>query len=254
MELTKSSVVKARVSHSRHVPVENKFTYRIDYLLLDETALNNNGNPYLFSYGRPNFVSLHPRDHSLRGHSTIDEVRKLIHESDIEDIDQILLLTHPRYWGYTFNPVSFWFIFNSPGKLCGVLAEVHNTFGDRHIYLCTGQDRGEIERNSWTTVSKKFHVSPFFDVVGHYSFRFLIEDSRLAVWINYDDGKGGGLKTAIVGNRLPFTDRQIVLALLRRPFGAARTTVLIHWQALRLWLKGIRYHPRPEPPVKSFTK
>jgi len=253
MGVTGPSVVRARVSHVRRRPAENRFVYGLDCLLLDEAMLAEGRGPKLFSFGRPNLVSLHASDHGVAGAGGAAGVRRLAREAGIGGIDRVLLLAHPRYWGYTFNPVSFWFLTGAAGNLRAVLAEVHNTFGDRHGYLCAGPDGADIQRDCWTVSAKRFHVSPFFDIAGEYRFRFLLDESRVSVRIVYDDGAGGGLDTAIAGTRLPFTDRELARALARRPFGAARTTALIHWQALKLWRKGVRYRPRPQPPGESIT-
>ena len=247
------SVVRARVSHTRRLPVENRFAYGMDCLLLDEATLLGKRCPRLFSFGRPNLVWLHRSDHGLDGYAGIEGVHQLARDAGVEGVDRVLLLTHPRYWGYTFNPVSFWFMTGALGNLRAVLAEVHNTFGDRHGYLCASEDGADIGRDQWIVSSKRFHVSPFFDIAGEYRFRFLLDEARVVVRIVYDDGAGGGLDTAIAGVCRPFTDREIALALVRRPFGAARTMTLIHWQALRLWRKGVPYRRRPEPPEKSVT-
>ncbi len=254
MELMDSSVIRARVSHARRVPVMNRFTYAVDYLLLDETALSGNAAVKLFSVGRPNLVSLHPIDHGIGGHRGVEGVRTLASDAGINGIDRVLLLTQPRYWGYVFNPVSFWFLTGGAGNIRAVLAEVHNTWGERHGYLCRLEDGRDIGGDCWTTSRKFLHVSPFFDIAGQYRFRFRLDESRLEVRIRYDEGtSGGGLETAIAGERYPFTDWEIARALLRRPFGAIRTTALIHWQALRLWKKGVTVRRRPDPPESSIT-
>ena len=247
------SVVRARVSHARRFPVNNRFAYGIDYLLLDEVALTGDRDPKLFSFGRPNLVSLHPSDHGIAGCKGIEGVRRLARKAGIDGADHVLLLAHPRYWGFAFNPVSFWFLVGAAGNLRAVLAEVHNTFGQRHGYLCTAENGADIGPERSTVSTKRFHVSPFFDIVGEYRFRFLLQETRIAVHIDYDDGAGGGLNTAIVGTRRPFTDRELARALMRRPFGAARTMALIHWQALRLYCKGVRYRKRPQPPKHDIT-
>lgn len=253
MGVTGPSVVRARVAHARRVPVVNRFVYGIDCLLLDEALLSGTRSSRLFSYGRPNLVSLHSSDHGIAECNGIEGVRRLARNAGVRGIETVLLLTHPRYWGYTFNPVSFWFLLGAAGTLRAVLAEVHNTFGDRHGYLCTGENGADIGRDRWTVADKHFHVSPFFDIGGEYRFRFLLDEARIAVRIVYDDGAGGGLDTAIAGIRRPFTDRELARALLRRPLGAARTTALIHWQALKLWRKGVPYRRRPQPPRQSIT-
>lgn len=254
MAIIEPSVLRARVSHCRQQPVVNQFTYGIDYLLLDEAAIEQGKGPRLFSFGQFNLVSLQPTDHGIKEYTNIKDVRRLAHESGVKGVDQILLLTHPRYWGYTFNPVSFWLIFDKSQQLLAVISEVHNTYGDRHAYLCTSANGNAISSDSWLIADKLFHVSPFFDIKGTYKFRFIIEDSRIGIWINYNDGNGGGLYTAIIGDRQPFTDRELVYALIRRPLGAAKTTLLIHWQALRLWCKGLRFRRRTDPPSQSVTR
>ncbi len=253
MGVTAASVVRARVSHVRQVPTPNRFVYGIDYVLLDEAALAGAPRPRLFSFGRPNLVSLWPADHGIAGCRGVDGFRRLTREAGIDDTGHVLLLTHPRYWGYTFNPVSFWFLVGAGGNLRAVLAEVHNTFGDRHGYLCAAGDGADLRPDTWVKAGKRLHVSPFFGLTGTYRFRFRLDETRIAVRIVYEDGGGGGLHTALVGTRLPFTDRELARSLLRRPFGAARATALIHWQAVRLWRKGIRYRRRPEPREPSVT-
>ena len=253
MDVTGPSVVRAVVRHARHRPAANRFSYAIDCLLLDEATLGGERRLKLFSSGRPNLVSLQPGDHGVSGCNGIEGVRRLAQEAGIGDIEQVLLLAHPRYWGYTFNPVSFWFCVGGAGNLRAVVAEVHNTFGDRHAYFCAGEHGADIGRDCWIVSPKRFHVSPFFKITGKYRFQFQFDETSIIVRIIYEDGDGGGLYTTIAGKRLPFTDRELARALVRRPLGAVRTTALIHWQALRLWRKGISYQKRPKPPGKSVT-
>jgi DUF1365 family protein len=247
------SVLKARVTHARSVPVSNSFAYGVDYVLLGEQQLAGRAKPSLFSFGRRNVVSLHPDDHGFSGEGGVAWVRQIAAEAGMEDIAEVALLTHPRYWGYAFNPVSFWFMSGASGDLRAVLAEVHNTFGDRHCYLCRAEGEAAIGSDDWVEAEKRFHVSPFFKVEGRYRFRFAVEDRRIGVWIHYDDGKGGGLYTSLIGERRPLCDAELLRALLRRPFGAAKTTALIHWQALKLFFKGVRYRSRPEPQRESVS-
>ena len=247
------SVIPSCVTHARSAPVRNSFAYGVDYVLLNERQLAGGPMPRLFSLGRRNLVSLHGSDHGFSGESGTAWVRRIAAEAGVGEVAEVALLTHPRYWGYVFNPVSFWFMTGPDGALKAVLAEVHNTFGDRHCYLCRATDGAPIGPQDWVEADKRFHVSPFFAVEGSYRFRFSIEGGRIGVWIRYDDGKGGGLYTALVGDRRPLSDRELVRALVRRPLGAAKTTALIHWQALKLFLKGVRYRTRPEPQRERVT-
>ncbi len=252
MAMLSPSILRARVTHARRTPKKNSFAYGVDYVLLNEEQLAGGATPKLFSYGRRNLVSLHPSDHGPSDCGP-DWARQIAKDAGLGEIAEVALLTHPRYWGYVFNPVSFWFLTAPDGALKAVIAEVHNTFGDRHWYLCRNADGGDITSDDWIEADKKFHVSPFFKIEGRYRFRFALEEERIALWIRYEDGHGGGLSTALIGDRHPFTDAELMGALIRRPMGAAKTTTLIHWQALKLFLKGLRYHQRPNPPQEHLT-
>ena len=247
------AVISARVTHARTRPVSNAFTYGVDYVMLDEAQLDGARTPRPLSIGRRNLVSLHPGDHGYTGDRSTGWVRRIAAEAGVGDIADISLLTHPRYWGYAFNPVSFWFLNDADGALKAVLAEVHNTFGDRHCYLCRAPDGGPIGPDTWIEAEKRFHVSPFFDVQGSYRFRFHVDDRRVGIWIRYDDGEGGGLFTSLIGDRRALVSGELLKALLRRPLGTLKITSLIHWQALKLFAKGVRYHRRPAPQKDIVT-
>lgn len=255
MSALASAVLPSRVTHARKKPVGNAFTYNVDYLLLHEDDLAG-GGPRLFSHGRTNLVCLHDKDHGLTPDADLtgpDWIRQIARDNGLGEIAEIALLTHPRYWGYVFNPVSFWLMSNDDGELVGVLAEVHNTFGDRHAYLCRSPNGGPITPDMWMESDKVFHVSPFFEIKGNYRFRFVLDGEKVAVWIIYEDGEGGGLHTSLVAHRRPFSDVQLVRALVRRPLGAIKMMALIHWQALKLFAKGVRYNDRPEPGKEQLT-
>jgi len=248
-----AALIRARVAHARTRPVSNAFAYGVDYVMLDEAQLDGARTPRPLSIGRRNLVSLHPRDHGFAGEGGAGWVRRIAADAGIGEIADISLLTHPRYWGYAFNPVSFWFMSGPNGALKAVLAEVHNTFGDRHCYICRAPDGGPIGPDTWIEAEKRFHVSPFFETEGRYRFRFVLEPGRVGIWIRYDDGKGGGLLTSLVGDRRPLSSGELLKALLRRPFGALKVTSLIQWQALKLFAKGVRWHRRPKPQKEIVT-
>ena len=168
-------------------------------------------------------------------------------------IARIELLAQPRVLGHIFNPVSFWLIYDAQDQLRTVIAEVTNTYRDRHSYLCHRDDFGPITRNDTLTSKKIFHVSPFQPVEGGYQFRFDITDERIGIWIDYTAGNGGLLAT-LTGKRAPLTNGRILSALLRRPFGSRRVLGLIHWQALKLWWKGVAFRSRPEPPETQVSR
>jgi uncharacterized protein len=155
--------------------------------------------------------------------------------------------------GHVFNPVSFWLCRDGTGALRVVIAEVTNTFGDRHSYLCRRPDLGPITPEDRIEATKLLHVSPFQPVAGRYEFRFDIRDDRLMVRIDYDT-PGGGVLATLTGRRVRLTNAGIIGACLRRPFGSRRVLGLIHWQALKLWWKGAKYNPRPVPPTTEVSR
>ena len=162
------------------------------------------------------------------------------------------LLSQPRRLGYVFNPVSFWFFRDAEGAVRGVLAEVNNTYGDRHSYFCAHEGFRPIDDRSQIVRPKRFHVSPFQDIAGDYAFRFGFKGERISVEIQHRRDKGGMVAT-LDGALTPLGRRSATKLFFRRPFSAFRVIGLIHWQALRLAIKGARFRPRPTPPIEDVT-
>jgi len=246
--------IEGQTFHGRRGGVENAFRYSIDYVMIDPEAEPK--LPALFSRNGRNLASLYDRDHGGQpGKGTgVDWVRDILHLRDLNVADgQILLLAQPRMLGHVFNPVSFWLCHDSAGALRVVIAEVTNTFGDRHSYLCHNDDLSPITRSNTMAAEKIFHVSPFQPVEGDYTFRFDMRDDRVGVWIDYKTGNEG-LYATLTGSRKPLTSGAILRACLRRPFGSRRVLGLIHWQALKLWIKGAVYRNRPTPPSEEVTR
>ncbi|MBZ4690046.1 MAG: hypothetical protein JG765_1297 [Cereibacter sp.] len=245
--------VGGKTFHGRRGAVENSFRYSIDYVLLDPAAPE--GGPRLFSRNRANLFSVQDRDHGgVPGHGRgLAWVREVLRAHDAAGAEKVLLLTQPRVLGHVFNPVSFWLCHDAEGGLRSVIAEVTNTFGDRHSYLCAKANGAPITREDTLAAKKIMHVSPFQEVAGGYSFRFDIGPKRVGIWIDYSNGAEGVYAT-LTGPRRPLTNAAILRACLRRPFGSRRVLALIHWQALKLAVKGARYRPRPAPPVDDVSR
>lgn len=163
----------------------------------------------------------------------------------------LALLAQPRFLGYWFNPVSFWMLIEADALLA-VIAEVNNTFGQRHSYLLALPDLAPITPRASLTARKVFHVSPFQDVAGGYHFRFALHPERIAIRIVHEDGKGG-IDTAMSGPLATLTNRAVLAAVFRRPGGALRVMMQIYWHALRLKLKGAAYRRRPDPPDQEIS-
>lgn len=239
--------------HGRKGDVQNAFRYSVDYVFLDAEA--DVTSPRLFSRNGRNVAGLHDRDHGGvpkegRGPAWM---RDVLEQHQIAGVERLMLLAQPRMWGHVFNPVSFWLGYSATNDLIVVLAEVSNTFGDRHSYLCHHADLSPILPTDRLKATKIFHVSPFQPVEGGYDFRFDISEERIGIWIDYSQASGGLIAT-LTGARKPLTNRQIIKSALRRPFGSRRVLGLIHWQALKLWWKSASYRARPAPPDQEVSR
>ncbi|AXI48239.1 DUF1365 domain-containing protein [Sulfitobacter sp. SK012] len=239
--------------HARKGAISNAFRYSIDYMLLDAEA--DLETPGLFSRNGRGLTAIHDVDHGGApglGRGPV-WVRDVLSQHQIDGVARIELLAQPRVLGHVFNPVSFWLCRDIAGALIVVIAEVSNTFGGRHSYLCYHSDGSEILPQDKLTATKIFHVSPFQPVEGGYTFRFDITPERIGIWIDYEQGDGGLIAT-LTGKRTPLSNRRILQSMIRRPLGARRVLALIHWQALKLWFKGAGYRAPPEPPSKEVTR
>lgn len=245
--------IAGQTFHGRRGAVENGFRYGIDYVLLDAEA--RPPTPLLFARNGRGVTSLHDVDHGGAPHAGRGAlwVREVLAAHQIEGVQKIELLAQPRVLGYVFNPVSFWLCRDASGALITVIAEVTNTFGDRHSYLCHKPDLGAIGPRDRITASKILHVSPFQPIAGEYTFRFDISDTRVGIWIDYAQGNGGVIAT-LTGKRKPLSNLGLIRAMVRRPLGARRVMALIHWQAVKLWWKGATFRSRPTRPAQDISK
>ena len=244
--------IAATTFHGRKGKVRNAFRYSIDYVLCDAEARVR--GPALFGRNRRAPMSLWDSDHGGR----IDAgqgaawVRATLAPLEVQ-IARIDLLAQPRVLGHVFNPVSFWLCHDLDGALRVVIAEVGNTFGDRHSYLCHRDDLAPIGPRDTLEARKVFHVSPFQPIAGGYRFRFDVTETRIDIRIDLTHGEGG-LVATLAGPRAPLTNRRILWALVRRPFGARRVLALIHWQAVKLWWKRARFNRWTPPPGDEVSR
>lgn len=239
--------------HGRKGEIENRFRYGVDYLLVDAEAPPD--PVALFGRNRAAFASLHDSDHGGvpgegRGAAW---VRDVLRDANLPAPDRIELLAQPRILGHVFNPVSFWICRDGAGDVRVIIAEVTNTYGDRHSYLCHRDDHGAITAADRLAADKVLHVSPFQRIEGGYEFQFDIRPDRIGIRIDFTGGNGGVIAT-LVGPRKPLTTRGLVWSALRRPFGSRRVLALIHWQALKLWWKGAKFRARPAPPADEVSR
>lgn len=242
-----------RTTHARTGAPAHSFAHAVDQVLIAPEAWLT--GPALFSRNRWNLAAVHDRDHGfapLRGAAWARDAAARMGFPEAETAP-LRLLTAPRLLGGGFNPVSFWFFLGPSGRPRVVIAEVNNTYGDRHAYFCHLSGFPELGPEDEPVVRKIFHVSPFQKVAGDYAFRFRLSADRIAIRITHR-GPGGGLVASLTGSLAPMTNRHILRALVRQPLAPVRTLALIHWQALRLWLKGAAFRARPLPPTTEISR
>ena len=241
--------ISGSTTHARRGEIQNAFRYGVDYVLIDPDSQKA---PLLFSRNRLNLASVLDRHHGGAVDAGLGKpwAEAVFSKAGLKP-ERILLLTQPRFLTYAFNPVSFWLAFRGE-DLVAVIAEVNNTFGDRHSYLCHLDSFVPITSSDRMDAQKIFHVSPFQQTAGSYQFAFDISQERIAIRISHFNGDEGLIAT-LTGARRPLTNRGLLGAALRRPFGPLRTIILIYWQALRLKLKGAPYKTRPTPPEQEVS-
>lgn len=242
-----------QVMHRRLRPVANAFVYPVFYVQLPLRDLES-ANCGIFSVNKPNLLSFRNADHGPRdGSPLLPWIGELLRAQGLPDDGEIVLQTFPRVLGYVFNPVSLWFCHDRDRNLIAVLAEVNNTFGGTHSYLLHNDGLPLPERQE-IRADKRFHVSPFCTVAGHYDFRFRLDKSAQVVRIDYDDCAGAGplLLTAISGKPAAWGTATLLRALLRMPLLTFGVVARIHWQAFRLWIKKVPFHgTRGEPNIQQ---
>ena len=247
--------VPTLVAHARTRPRRNAFHYKLCYFAIPVSEWTGGTRGGFFSIDRFNLFSIRSKDYGDGATPPGKWIAGILGEQGFSEADgEIVLLTLPRLLGYAFNPVSFWFCFDRDKQLRAVLAEVNNTFGERHCYLCFHETHEPITKTARLVLRKMFHVSPFMEVKGSYRFRFDYDADRIGVQIDLLDEEGVILATSMSGRPQAIT----ALGLLKTAFGYPLQTVkvvaLIHYQAVKLFLKGVRNYRKPEPPEALVSR
>lgn len=245
-DLWDGALIKANIWHGRRGDKDRDFRYRATYLSLPLDRIDR--GDALLPVDRAGLWSLRRRDYANGdGAALSDFIGGLLTDAGLDAANDVTLITLPRSAGYGFNPVSFWLCRDADGALRAVLAEVSNTFGERHHYLCHRPDRGPITRSDRLTGEKLFHVSPFLPRSGQYLFRFDTGPGRFGAWVDWlaQDGTVR-LGTSMIGQARPLTRKSLRAAALRHPFQSQKVMGLIHLQAARLYGRGVRYLRKPQ--------
>lgn len=247
-------LLDARVTHVRHAPRTYALSHRLSYLSVPLAELGRLDRRFM-RHNRPGLFSLRDRDYGEIGEALDAWIRRALCEAGapVPDGGTILLLSMPRVAGFAFNPVSFWMCQDAQGRLISVLAEVNNTFGERHCYLCRKPGGGPIAKGEEIEAEKVFHVSPFLPVDGVYRFRFHISDASLSVHIALFREGQRVLTATIAGKRAPLTSWAMLGRFLRHPFPTLQVVGLIHYHAARLYLRGLKVFSKPAAPARFIT-
>jgi len=235
-----SAIYNGKVIHKRFKPRLHFFKYKVFSLLIDLSELNIlDKNISFFSYNRFNLISFFDKDHGERdGTSLVEWVKKNLNENKIDHENiKIKLLCYPRILGYVFNPLSVFYVYNKKEELISILYEVKNTFGEQHTYIFKVGNDNLLEHNC----EKKFHVSPFIEMNCNYFFRILKPAQRISVIIDQYQLNEKILYASQDGIREDFTSLELIKSYLKHPLMTFKIISAIHFEAFKLWTKGIKF-------------
>ena len=239
--INSSCIYNGQVIHKRFKPKEHFFKYKVFSLLLDLSELNLLDKELkIFSYNKFNILSFYDIDHGPRdGTSLISWVKENLNNNNINSNEiKIKLLCYPRVWGYIFNPLSIFFVYDKNSKLISILYEVKNTFGEQHTYVFKIDKDNQLFEHS---CKKKFHVSPFIEMNCLYYFKILKPTDKLSVVINQNDDSGKLLFASQDGLKNELNNKNLTISYISNPLMSFKIIGAIHFEAFKLWIKGIKY-------------
>ena len=238
--MTNSCIYNGTVIHKRYKPKEHFFKYSVFSLLLDLSELEILSDKIrFFSINRFNLISFFEKDHGNRDDtSLVGWVKKNLEQNQINTKNiKIKLLCYPRIFGYVFNPLSIFFVYDQKETLVSILYEVKNTFGEQHTYIFKIDNENNLIQNNCI---KKFHVSPFIEMDCNYFFRILKPGERLSVIIDQYDQVGKILYASQDGKKANLTGKELIKSYLKHPLMTFKIISAIHFEAFKLWIKGIK--------------
>jgi DUF1365 family protein len=250
VRLVRSALYEGHVVHERRTEHRNLFRYSVYMWLVDLDELDElDRRLWAFGHDRPGLTTIRSRDHLGDPRKTIKQ--NVLAYLDAHGVDlgggRVTLLTNARVLGYVFNPLSVYYCHRPDGGVACVVAEVHNTYGQRHCYLLEPGDRGRAE------TGKEFYVSPFLTVDGRYRMTLAPPGERLSVQMALHQGGQRVFSASLTGHRRALTNATVTRMLLRHPLMTARVTSLIHVQGIKLALRGVARVPRPPHPPQEHV-
>lgn len=244
------------VMHARLKPVGHRFSYRVMSLLIDLDRLEDaDRQSGLFGINRAALYSFNEADHGMRDGSSLRAYVQRCAEAKGIDLTggRVLLLCYPRLFGYTFNPLSAYFCYRADGGLALIVYEVRNTFGDIHAYVLPVRPRDISDAGVRQQQEKLFYVSPFVEMAMRYHFRVSPPGEGVKLRILETDRTGPLLAATFNGRRRALTTMALLRSFFALPLVTLKIVAAIHWEALRLWIKGARLVPRPEGTLRTAS-
>ena len=235
-----SCIYIGSVIHKRFKPKKHFFKYSVFSLFLDLDEINELDNKIsFFSYNKFNILSFFDKDHGYRDGSSIKSwLTQILQKKNISTKNiKIKILCYPRIFGYVFNPLSIFFIYDSDSNPTTILYEVKNTFGEQHTYVFKIDIKNKQILNN---CKKRFYVSPFMDLESKYFFKMLIPNERLSVIIEQRDKEGKLLFASQDGERVKISSKNLLISYLKHPLMTIKIISAIHYEALKLWIKGVK--------------
>ena len=239
-----SCIYSGFVTHRRFKPKRHFFTYKTFSLLIDLNEIENLGKKIqFFSYNKFNILSFYDEDHGPRdGSSLVNWVKTTLADAKINiGLGTIKLLCYPRIFGYVFNPLSIYYCYDENLQLKAILYEVKNTFNEQHTYVFSVSSSSNLILHK---CNKKFYVSPFMEMKTFYNFRLLNPGKILKVFIKQRDVEGTLLTACQVGKKIEITSINLFFQFLTHPFMSFKVILAIHFEAFRLWMKGVKHVKR----------
>ena len=249
MKLPEECLYRGTVTHKRFAPVRHALRYTVFNVLLDVDRLDGLRVRWL-SHNKWNLFSIHDSDHG-DGSPLPAYLRGLLAKSPGGDrAARIFMFCYPRVLGYVFNPLTVYFCYDLEGSLTHLIYEVNNTFGDRNSYVIPAKTVADVIEQG---CAKALYVSPFNAVEGRYAFHVRPPGASITVGVALRDARGPCLNAYVTGERRALSDGNLLRMFFGFPLMTLKVIGGIHWEALKLWLKGLRIKPRPPRPAPPYS-